>query len=248
LSFGPAFTADGVLNAASYANAALAAPDEYISIFGPQLASATTIASTVPLPTTLAGSSVTVTDSKGATQPAAMHFVSASQVNCILPSTIAPGPITLTLAKPDGTSATVTMRSEPTSPGLFSANANGMGVAAAFYVRASAGGQQPAQLISQCASDGTNCSATPIDLGPSSDQVVLELFGTGLRHRTSMQAVTATIGGFPATVLFAGAGGGYAGLDQVNVLVPRDLIGKGEVPIVLTVDGKQANSVTVAFK
>jgi uncharacterized protein (TIGR03437 family) len=63
-----------------------------------------------------------------------------------------------------------------------------------------------------------------------------------------MLAVTATIGGFPATVLFAGAGGGYAGLDQVNVLVPRDLIGKGEVPIVLTVDGKQANSVTVAFK
>jgi hypothetical protein len=28
----------------------------------------------------------------------------------------------------------------------------------------------------------------------------------------------------------------------------RDLIGKGEAPIVLTVDGKQANSVTVAFK
>jgi uncharacterized protein (TIGR03437 family) len=52
----------------------------------------------------------------------------------------------------------------------------------------------------------------------------------------------------PVTILFAGAGGGYAGLDQVNVLVPRGLIGKGEVPIVLTVDGKQANSVTVAFK
>jgi uncharacterized protein (TIGR03437 family) len=52
----------------------------------------------------------------------------------------------------------------------------------------------------------------------------------------------------PATVLFAGAGGGYAGLDHGNVLVPRGLIGKGEVPIVLTVDGKQANPVTVAFK
>jgi uncharacterized protein (TIGR03437 family) len=122
-----------------------------------------------------------------------------------------------------------------------------MGVAAAFYVRASLGSQQPAQLIYQCASGGT-CSTMPIDLGPSSDQVVLELFGTGLRHSNSVQAVTATIGGFQATVLFAGAGGGYAGLDQVNVLVPRDLIGKGEVPIVLTVDGKQANSVTVAFK
>jgi hypothetical protein len=44
----------------------------------------------------------------------------------------------------------------------------------------------------------------------------------------------------------AAARGGYAGLDQVNV-VPRDLIGKAEVPIVLTVDGKQANSVTAAL-
>jgi uncharacterized protein (TIGR03437 family) len=49
-------------------------------------------------------------------------------------------------------------------------------------------------------------------------------------------------------VLFAGAGGGYAGLDHGNVLVPRDLIGKREVPLVLTVDGKQANPVTVAYK
>jgi hypothetical protein len=38
---------------------------------------------------------------------------------------------------------------------------------------------------------------------------------------------------------------GFAGLDQVNVLAPRDLIGQGEVPLLLTVDGQQANSVTV---
>jgi len=168
------FTADEVLNAASYANPAVAAPHEYISIFGPQLAGSTAI---------------------------------------------------------DGTSTSVTMRSEPTAPGLFSANANGMGVATAY----------------QCVSSG-NCAATPIDPGSLTDQAVLELFDTGLRHHPTVQAVSATIGGIPATVLFAGAGGGFAGLDQVNVLVPRDPIGKGEVPIVLTVDGKQANSVTVAFK
>jgi uncharacterized protein (TIGR03437 family) len=243
LAFGAAYTADGVVNAASYANAA-AAPDEFVSLFGLQLASGTTIASSVPLPPTLAGTSLTVMDSRGASQPAAMYLVAAGQVNCVLPTGIAPGPVTLTLAKPDGTSATVTIRSEPTAPGLFSANANGTGVAAAFFVRASGANQQPAQLIFQCPSGGP-CSATPIDLGPSSDQVVLELFGTGLRHGAR---VTATIGGFPGTVLYAGAGGGYAGLDQVNVLAPRDLIGKGEVPIVLTVDGKQANPVTAAFK
>jgi len=38
------------------------------------------------------------------------------------------------------------------------------------------------------------------------------------------------------------------GLDQVNVLIPRSLIGRGEVDVVLTVDGKPANTVRVAIK
>jgi uncharacterized protein (TIGR03437 family) len=38
------------------------------------------------------------------------------------------------------------------------------------------------------------------------------------------------------------------GLDQVNVAVPRTLIGRGEVDIVLAVDGKAANTVRVNIK
>jgi len=34
----------------------------------------------------------------------------------------------------------------------------------------------------------------------------------------------------------------------VNVVVPREWVGKGEVLFVLTVDGKQANTVTAAFQ
>ena len=37
----------------------------------------------------------------------------------------------------------------------------------------------------------------------------------------------------------------FVGLDQVNVDLLRTLIGAGEVEIVLTADGKQANTVTV---
>jgi len=40
----------------------------------------------------------------------------------------------------------------------------------------------------------------------------------------------------------------YAGLDQVNVYVPRSLAGAGEVPVVLTADGVTANVVTVNIK
>jgi uncharacterized protein (TIGR03437 family) len=63
-----------------------------------------------------------------------------------------------------------------------------------------------------------------------------------------LSAVTATIGGVPA-VLYAGAQGTYVGLDQVNLgPLSTSLAGRGEVPISLTVDGKAANTVTVAFQ
>ena len=38
------------------------------------------------------------------------------------------------------------------------------------------------------------------------------------------------------------------GLDQVNLRVPRSLIGRGEVDVVLTVDGKIANTLRVNIK
>ena len=89
---------------------------------------------------------------------------------------------------------------------------------------------------------------TPIDLGPESDQLFLVLFGTGLRGRTAQSAVTATIGGVAAEVLFAGAQGDLAGLDQVNLRIPRSLAGRGGVEVLLRVDGKQANTVRLSIK
>jgi uncharacterized protein (TIGR03437 family) len=85
----------------------------------------------------------------------------------------------------------------------------------------------------------------PIDLGPGTDQVVLLLFGTGLRRFSSLSAVSVRIGGQDAQVLAAAAQGQFLGLDQVNVLLPRSLIGRGEVDVVLTVDGKTANTIRI---
>ena len=54
--------------------------------------------------------------------------------------------------------------------------------------------------------------------------------------------------GLAAPVLYAGAQGELAGLDQVNVALPRALAGRGEVELGLTVDGKAANAVRVRFE
>ena len=90
--------------------------------------------------------------------------------------------------------------------------------------------------------------ALPIDLGPENDQVFLIIYGTGLRNRSTLSAVSIKLGGTDAQALYTGEQGYFAGLDQVNVRLPRSLAGRGTVDLVLTVDGKQANTVQVNIK
>ena len=73
----------------------------------------------------------------------------------------------------------------------------------------------------------------------------LTLFGTGLRKNSGLTGVKATIGGIDTPVAYAGTQGQFDGLDQVNVRIPTGTRGKGEVSIVLTVDGQSANTVTI---
>jgi uncharacterized protein (TIGR03437 family) len=86
----------------------------------------------------------------------------------------------------------------------------------------------------------------PISLGGESDQVVLLLYGTGFRNHSG--AIDVTIGGVPAQVLGIAAQPQYAGLDQMNVIVPRSLRGAGEVEIVVTMAGKTLNTITITIQ
>ncbi len=87
-----------------------------------------------------------------------------------------------------------------------------------------------------------------MDLGAPTDTLVVELYGTGIRGRTSPSNVVAQIRGEPAQIAYAASQLKFVGLDQVNVYVPRSLAGAGEVPVVLTVDGITANVVTINIK
>jgi len=77
------------------------------------------------------------------------------------------------------------------------------------------------------------------------EQVYLLLFGTGIRLRGSLSGVTVNIGGLGAQVEYAGQQGEFVGLDQINVLLPKALAGRGEVDLLLSVDGKTANTVRI---
>ena len=87
----------------------------------------------------------------------------------------------------------------------------------------------------------------PINLGSETDQVFLLLFGSGVRGASSLP--TFLIGGELASVISAGPQGEYVGLDQINVgPLPRRLAGRGEVELLLFVDGIQANTLAVNIR
>jgi uncharacterized protein (TIGR03437 family) len=76
-------------------------------------------------------------------------------------------------------------------------------------------------------------SPSPLNMGSSGGQVYLILYGTGIAAAgTSNTQVT--VNGANATVLYAGPQGGSPGLDQVNILLPASLTGKGNVNLQLT--------------
>ena len=85
----------------------------------------------------------------------------------------------------------------------------------------------------------------PIDLGPETDQVVLLLFGTGIR---GFQSISVRIAGEEQQIVGVAPSPEFVGLDQVNVLLSRSLIGRGVVNIELTVDGATANIMTVTIQ
>jgi uncharacterized protein (TIGR03437 family) len=242
---GPQVSSAGAVNAAS--SARNAAPELILSLYGSNLASTTAVAETTPLPVTLGGTSVKIRDSAGVERLALLFFVSAGQINLAIPPGTAPGTATITVTRDDGRSASATIQIDPVAPGLFSANADGKGVAAALAIRAGADGSQTLAPVFECPGGAGSCRAVPLDLGAESDQLILLLFGTGIRGRSNLAAVRATVGGANSEVLFAGPQGAFVGLDQVNVRIGRSLLGAGEVDVVLTVDGRGSNTVRVSI-
>lgn len=108
-------------------------------------------------------------------------------------------------------------------------------------------GSQSFEAVARLADANTNTWAgVPIDLGPKTDLVFVQFYGTGLKNRGA--PVTAKVGGVDATVQFAGAHPTFTGLDQINVLLPRSLAGRGTRDVVLTAGDKTANTVPITVQ
>jgi uncharacterized protein (TIGR03437 family) len=232
----------GILNGASYALQAPLAPGSYIAIFGTQLAQGSNSASTVPLPTMLGGSTVFLA---GLQTP--LVFASGGQVNAIVPYGIAVN-TTQQLIVSSGTSISVpqAITVAAAAPGVFTVSGSGQGQGIVIGVDSTgaqsfADSSNPVQageyLVIYCTGLGevspTVANGTPAPSDPLSHTV---------------NPVTVSIGGVPASVAFAGLTPGFAGLYQVNAIVPQGVAAGNNVPLVLTAAGQQSAPVTIAVK
>ncbi|MBZ5620877.1 MAG: hypothetical protein LAQ69_19430 [Acidobacteriia bacterium] len=220
------------VNAAGFGPGSVA-PDSIASLFGEGLGTSQAASTSRPIPTTLAGTTVTVIDSAGTERPAPLFMVSPGQINYLVPSGTAAGKATAVVSAGGRVTGIATVDIDPISPGVFRASPGGY--AAALVTRVKPDGSQSVEVFTGV-----------IDLGPPTDQVYLSLFGTGIRGRSGLAAVTARWespeASGEAAVTFAGAQGEFDGLDQVNLLLPRRLEGLGGVTFALTIDGWDSNT------
>jgi uncharacterized protein (TIGR03437 family) len=229
-----------VVNAASYTFDAIA-PDSLAAAYGSfnTTGGQTFVAQTVPLPTTLGGVRVTV----GGID-CGLVVTSPGQINFVMPSLANDGSTPVVVTNADGSTRTGTINVQRVAPGIFTSRGSGIGALAGLTT-----------------TDGANFQLTfnpdgserEVSAGTRERPNFLIFFTTGLRNAPAAnpndangvaEAVTATIQGVPATVLYAGRGANL-GQDQVNLVIPPELAGLGTVRVRLTVAGRVSNHTTI---
>jgi uncharacterized protein (TIGR03437 family) len=146
----------------------------------------------------LDGTTVTVTDSGEAAGLAPLFFVSPKQINYEIPEGAALGPATVTIKNQNGTTQTADIEIGDVSPGLFELNSSGL--VAAWVLPIISEVQQSLLPVYQIGASNS-VIALPLDLGPSTEEVYLEMYGTGFRSATSVRV---TIGGLGVPVIYFG--------------------------------------------
>jgi len=241
-------TTPAMVSAASYAAAGPVAPGSMVSVFGTGLAASAT--SSIALPTCLDGIGVTLTDFSGAKNPLLLLYAGPAQINAEIPQNAATGAASFTIS-PSTACPGAVAGGPPTgpqkgsvtvaavAPALFSENATGKGVAAAYLVT---GGIQTAAF---------DCTETPCVTAPlivSGGDSILELYGTGIQNRAKLSDVTVTVGSQALPALYAGPAPGSPGEDQVNVALPASLAGSKTVFVTVSVAGTVSNAVTLLIQ
>lgn len=226
------------VNAANYVPVIV--PDSIAVLQAPGLRVPQSVATALPWPDELGGVSIEIRDAGGNVVAGRIYYAGPNQVNFLVPPRLSEGAGELRLNFTGSLSIMTTIRIARSAPGIFTANGDGRGVAAAIAIRVAADGAQSPVAVLQC--NPQTCQPIPIELRPD-DQVIVSLYGTAWR---GANVITAAVGNVAAELFYRGAHPTIPGLDQINLRVPNSV--RGEVDVVVFADGAESNRARLSFR
>jgi trimeric autotransporter adhesin len=229
----PSITANGVVNAASLAAGITA--NSWITILGANLSLDTNDWSNAvvngKLPTSLDGVSVSVGG-----LPAYVYYVSPGQINALAPD-LSPGPVTVTVTTPNGTSAPVNATAGLYGPAFFPWPGNQAVATRPDYSLVARPGTFPGANTT-AAKPGEVIILWGTGFGPTTPAATPGISTPASQVYSTATLPAVTLGSTPLQVLGAALTPGAAGLYQIAVQLP--IVSDGTYPIQASIGGAQS--------
>ena len=238
----PVLKQGGVVNAASFAEAV--SPGSLVSIFGENMSTHALAAISMPLPTSLGGVKVYLSNT-----PAPLIFVSSGQINAQVPWEVAGAEaLDVTVWTNDISSNTITVPFANAAPGIFTSSGPGydLGEVTIGNTDVVAGPRRVRPFYARPVKRGEYLVVYATGLGAVSHTPETGHMTKGNPVAITTTPVTVSFGDRTLVPTFAGLTPGFVGLWQVNVRVPDDMPAGSKVPLAITVDGVTSNTVMIA--
>jgi uncharacterized protein (TIGR03437 family) len=226
----PSISPAGILNGVGQTPSTAVAPGSIISIFGQNLAPTVQVGPGNPLAQTLAGVTVTVNDSI-----LPLMFVSPQQINAQLPSSLAPGDYTLevqTAGEPPISGQFTVARN---APGIFFQTIDSVNYAMALHPDGSM------VTTASPAAEGETISLLGTGFGPY-QQTVLDGFVPSNPPPALVDSVTLSVGDAKPSSTSTAAPG-FVGVVLTQFQVPSGLASGTSVPVMVSIQGVDSNTV-----
>jgi uncharacterized protein (TIGR03437 family) len=224
----------GISNGVGQTPSGAVAPGSIISIFGQSLATSTHLGPVNPLAQSLDGVTVTVND-----LILPLLFVSPEQINAQLPASLTPGSYTLEVQPVGQTEISGNFKVARNAPGLFFQTIDGVNYATALHADGS--------LVTTAnpAEAGETISLLGTGFGPYHTPVLLGFFPPSPPPAVE-DSVVLSVGGTKPTSKSTAAPG-FTGMDLTQFEVPTGLAA-GSVPVLVTINGEDSNTVMLPVK
>ena len=210
----PAYTAASIVNGAS-GQSSSAAPNTILSIYGTNLASGTHAVSAEELragaiPTTMQGTRVLLSG-----QLANLYFVSPGQINLLIPASLKPSKIEITVLSDGKGGPDVPVQLNDAAPGLFQVGPYIASTDAVGHVLTEDHPARPGDIVVLYATG----------LGPATEKYNAGELARAASFIKRFNEFIVLVAGNrldASRVFYAGVTPGYAGLYQVNLQLPGD--------------------------